>query len=259
MAFPVAGTPVTTQFAFSVTSFSVNLPSGIAAGDRLIIAADFRSSGTISQPGGYSVLRAVNGGGGVGRSVYWERICDGTEGSTATFGSTTGTSAVFQVIKITGAHASTPSEFSNPGAAGDVSAVNPQGVTASWGSDDNLFIAFGASSAATMNFTAAPTNYGSLVESNASSGGGRCTVASAQRNLAAASDDPGAFTTSSNRWWSAGTLVIRPAAAPAGGGQIKVYLSGSFVAKPVKVYLSGSFVAKPLKFYDGADWVETSY
>lgn len=259
MSYPVIASSVDTDFNLSATSFSVNLPGSLAVGDRVVIAADFRSTSTITPPSGYTLLRQVAGGGSVGGSFYWERICNGTEGSTATFNSVTATSAAFKVLKITGAHASTQSEISNPGASGDVSAVNPQGVTASWGADDNLFIAFGASSAATMNFTAAPTNYSGLSQNVASSGGATCNIAYASRNFNSASDDPSAFTTSSNRWWSALTLVVRPVTVPVSSGKIKLFNGTSFVVKPVKVWNGSLWVTKSLKFYNGTSWESTSY
>lgn len=48
-------------------------------------------------------------------------------------------------------------------------------------------------------------------------------------------------------------------APPSGGGQIKTYLGGSFVAKPVKVWNGSAWVTKPLKRWNGSAWVETNY
>ena len=42
-------------------------------------------------------------------------------------------------------------------------------------------------------------------------------------------------------------------------GQIKVYLSGSFVVKPVKWWNGTSFVTKPLKVWNGSAFVITNY
>jgi len=49
--------------------------------------------------------------------------------------------------------------------------------------------------------------------------------------------------------------------APPGGstGQIKAYVSGSFVAKPVKWYNGSTWVVKPLKRWNGSSWVTTPY
>lgn len=49
------------------------------------------------------------------------------------------------------------------------------------------------------------------------------------------------------------------AAPPSGGGQVKTFLGGSFVVKPVKVWNGSAWVIKPLKHWNGSAWVETSY
>lgn len=48
---------------------------------------------------------------------------------------------------------------------------------------------------------------------------------------------------------------------PSGGttGQVKVKISGSFVAKPIKVKASGTFTTKPMKFKSGGAFTETNY
>lgn len=259
MAFPTRSTPVYTKFTLSVPSFAVPYPSGLVAGDRIIIAADFRSPGTINNPSGLTTQKSIAGGASVGGSYYWERICDGTETGNMNFTSTVGTSALFMVQKITGSHATEAAQFATAGSNGDSTAINPPAVSPAWGAEDNLYITFGASSAGTMNFTAAPTNYTGLSSDSASSGGALCNLATAYRQYNASSDDPGNFTTSTNRFWSAMTLVIRPAAAPSNTGDIKVYNGSSFVAKPVKVWNGSAWVKKPLKRWNGSAWVTTGY
>lgn len=48
---------------------------------------------------------------------------------------------------------------------------------------------------------------------------------------------------------------------PSGGstGDIKVYLSGSFSAKPAKVWNGSAWVVKPVKRWNGSAWVVTNY
>jgi len=52
---------------------------------------------------------------------------------------------------------------------------------------------------------------------------------------------------------------LLPIEAPAGGGQIKVWLSGAWVAKPVKVWNGSAWVINPLKFYNGSTFITTGY
>jgi hypothetical protein len=109
-------------------------------------------------------------------------------------------------------HGTQAPEFST-GAVGVSDSPDPDSVTASWGSENNLFIAVCAwdNSAAGNACTAYPTNYtGNNVQSDDVSSAGRCAIAT--REVASASGDPGVFTITSDEWW-AGTIVVRPAAA----------------------------------------------
>lgn len=46
---------------------------------------------------------------------------------------------------------------------------------------------------------------------------------------------------------------------PNSGGNIKVYIGGSFVPKPVKYWDGSAWVVKPLKRWNGTAWVLTNY
>lgn len=219
MAFPTSTTASATTFATSVTSMAVTLPAS-AAGDLLIAHVGVRNPGTWTPPSGWTVLTEQAGGGAVGETGVWYKIATGSEGTSAAWTTNTATTAAWQVRKITSWHGTTPPEY--VAVSGDAVAVDPSAVTPSWGSADTLFLALVGSSANTMSFTAAPTNYTDLVTTTASTGGGASNAGSAIRQLTAASDNPGAFTTSTNRWWAAFTVAVRPAAG--GGISNKQYL-----------------------------------
>lgn len=222
MAFPTSTTATATVFATSVTSMAISLPASIASGNLLIAHVGVRNAGTWTPPTGWTQLAKQAGGGAVGETVAWYKIATGSEGTSATWTAGTATTAAWQVRKITSWHGTTPPEMT--AASGDAVAVNPPSLTPSWGSADTLFLALAGSSADTMNFTAAPTNYTDLVTTAASTGGGASNAGSAIRQLTGASDDPGTFTTSTNRWWAALTVAVRPAAAGGGGISNKQYL-----------------------------------
>lgn len=259
MAFPVPGTPVSTSFASSVTSMAVTMPATINSGDRLIAVVEVRNTGTWSTiPTGWSQLKQQLGGGSVGQLTVFEKIADGTEaGTTPTWVASAATTAIWQVIRITGAHASAASEVTSVG--GDATTANPPSLTPSWGADDTLWIAIAGATATTVpTFTAAPTNYTGFQNNNASSGGAAVDVASATRQLNATSEDPGTFTVASNRFWTAATIGVRPTAGVSTAGYIQVYNGSSFVKKPVKVWDGASWNIKPVKFWNGSSWTETS-
>lgn len=70
--------------------------------------------------------------------------------------------------------------------------------------------------------------------------------------------DPTAWTITNNAntmSWAAVTMVLKEAAAPPVGGDIKVQIGGTWVAKPVKVWNGSAWVQKPVKFWNGSAWV----
>lgn len=195
------------------------MPATVSSGDRLIAYSSIRNVATWSTiPTGFTQLKLQAGGGSVGDLSVFEKIADGTEGGTTkTWVSSTGTTAAWQVMRVTGAHASTASEVASTN--GDATSANPPILTPTGGSNDYLFIALASNAATgdTTGFTAAPTNYTGLLSNGASSGGSTANIASATRQLTATSDDPGTFTPSSNRFWAAATVAVYPAA---GGGAV---------------------------------------
>lgn len=58
---------------------------------------------------------------------------------------------------------------------------------------------------------------------------------------------------------SSGFNVILSDGGGGDTGQIKVFLGGVWVPKPVKVWNGSSWVIKPLKFYNGSTFVITGY
>lgn len=217
MAFPSAGTPVSTAFGSSVTSMAVTMPATVSSGDRLVAVSSIRNAATWSTvPTGFTQLKLQAGGGSVGDLTVFEKIADGTEGGTTkTWVASTATTAVWQVIRVTSANASTASEVASTN--GDATNANPPSLTPSGGSNDYLWIAVASNGATgdTTGFTAAPTNYSGLQSNGGSSGGATVNIATATRQLTASSEDPGAFTPSSNRFWAAATIAIYPASGGA--------------------------------------------
>lgn len=216
MAFPTASAPTAKAFATSVTSMAVTMPATVNSGDLLIALVEVRNAGTWTKPTGWSDISTVSqgGGGSVGKLNGFYKIADGTEGgTTATWIASTGTTAIWQVIRVTGWHGTTPPEGAT--ASGDATNANPPSLTPSWGAADTLWIAVAGNAATgeTTGFTAAPTNYTGLQSNGASSGGSTTNTATATRQLNAVSEDPGTFTPSSNRFWTAATISVRPAAS----------------------------------------------
>ena len=218
MAAPSPGTPVQTQFATSVTSMAVNMPATVNSGDRLVTVVSVRNSGTWNTiPTGWSQIKQQLGGGSASQTTVFEKIAAGTEaGTTPTWIASTGTTAIWQTIRVTGAHASTASEVTST--SGDATAADPPSITPAGGSNDYLIIAVaGHAAASAAAFTAGPSGYTGFQNNGASSGGSAVSVATATKQLTATTtENPGAFTAGgSNRFWAAATIAVYPASGGA--------------------------------------------
>jgi hypothetical protein len=208
--FPIVGPAVATSFATSVTSMAVNLPS-VVSGDLLIAVAEVRNSGTWTPPDAnwHQIFTPV-AAGGVGDFTAFYRICDGSEGGSATWIASVGTTASWQVRKVTNWHGTTVPEAATANSGGSPSTNDPPSLTPSWGAANTAWLAIMGNTAQVVSITAAPANYSGFTANAVSSGGSACNTGSAYRQLNAASDDPGSFTTGSDRWWMAATIAIRP-------------------------------------------------
>lgn len=209
MAFPTVADVTETGVSSASTTHNQAMPATVNSGELLCMTSVFENLVTITTPSGWTDLIST---GAV--SVHL-RIADGTEGGTTvnvvTNNAEQSACQVYRIQDWFGSLAGVEAGTQNTGSS---SSPDPGSVTASWGAEDNLFIAqFGANdddAAADI----APTNYTNLVSTV--SGGGinaGATVGSARRELASATDNPGAFTLDAGELWRAFTLVVRPAAA----------------------------------------------
>lgn len=193
----------------SGTSHVLTLPTGIVSGDWIVAVFGTTSNDrAITWPTSpaFTELRDTACFSTIETSAAY-RKSDGSEGASITV--TTGGTAVtgtYEIYRITGGHASSVPEASTV-TCSESTAPNPGSVTASWGSEENLFIA-AHTTQATSTTSAYPTNY-TLQQATVNNS------AIAGRILTAASDDPGTFTISGTNAAGALTIVVRPAA---GGG-----------------------------------------
>lgn len=213
MAAPTLASVTETDFATSVTSMAVNTPASLSSGDLLIALVHVRNSGTWTVPSGWTEFGSQLGGGSVGESTYFYKAADGSEeNTTLTWTAGTGTTAAWQMLRITNWHGSTAPEVATT--SGDVSSADPPSLNPSnWGTEETLWLAVaGHSAISTTPFSAAPSGYSGFAQNGASSGGAATAIAHGYLGNEADSEDPGAFTVSgSNRFWAAATIAIRPA------------------------------------------------
>lgn len=197
------------------TSHTVNLPSGIASGHLLIVAISMDGNTTLTWPAGWTTLSGPTNSGGDGTLEVRYRVADGTEGSSISITTAASEACSYITWRITGWHGTSAPEAGTPG-TGSTANPDPPSVTASWGSDDNLFLVILGWGASNLNISGYPSNYSDNQITDAANNGGIGGIAAATRNLASDTDNPGTFTLGATTW-VANTIVIRPAAAGAAG------------------------------------------
>lgn len=219
MAFPSVQATATTAISSTVTSHVINLPSGITAGNLLIIFFTYATIGqTLTGPTGWTLLVQAEHTTGTteGAAVYY-RIATGGEGTTVTITTSASTRSASVSARITGHTTELAPTQSN--AIGSNANADPPAHTPSGGAKDYLWLALGAN-AGNTNYTAAPTNYTGLVVIAATAGNQSAATKAgwSTRQLNAASEDPGAYTggdEGGTSEWVGITVAVHP---PANGG-----------------------------------------
>lgn len=210
MAFPtVAG--ITTDVSGPSTTHNVAMPATVNAGDLLIVMASkgLAANATITTPAGWTIITSRSTGAQAERTASYYKIAAGTEGGT-TVNFATGDSCglACRIYRITVWHGVTPPEgVDAASASGD-----PPTVTPSWGSDDNLYIAYFGWSVSSLTPSAGPSgysNFGTTVAVNSGNDRGRITTA--DLNATSSSENPGVFTGGTTNSVVTGTIAVRPA------------------------------------------------
>lgn len=215
MTFPAIGSTNSSNSNNSASSPAVvNLPSGIASGDLLIIVIS--TSGTSSEsavttPTGYTQLWSTYNVSTRFSGYY--RWADGSEGSTQNF--TLGANVFWATgaYRITGADTGT-NPVSGTSAVAISSTPNPPSLNpAGWDVEDTLWLATCGVGGTSLGLSSYPTNYSLSQTTTKSEASNGALIAIAGRQLNAASEDPGTFSITQNRRWVAQTIAIRPAGA----------------------------------------------
>jgi len=193
------------------TTHNVNLPSGIASGNLLMVFCEFNATSTVTDPSGWAVtLSAVN----TDTWRIYSRIANGSEGSTVAVTLSNAQRAACLSYRITGnRNGVTSSEIEVSSAVNATTATpDPPSLSPAWGSAENLWFAVAFVSDGNYGpVTAYPTNYSlSQLDQGTTTGGNGGGVTIGVRLLTASSEDPGTFTTTTSRIRSTYTLAVRP-------------------------------------------------
>lgn len=225
MAFPQTSTPAETQISDFGTSESVNLPGTINSGALLImfLAGETDTANGFDDPpaSGWTTLW-LDTDNSMTAGVA-AKVATGSEGATDTVtGSSDIEGAAIQVYHITNWLGTIDGvEVGTVVNANSDASPDPPSYTASWGSDDNLWIAHCVAVDDDESVTGAPTNYTNLTSTISGAGTNQgCCVGTALRENTTDSENPLPFTLSGSETTKANTLVVRPGTAGTGGIQI---------------------------------------
>lgn len=206
MATPTVSSVTATNDA-NTAGPRATMPATVNAGDLLICFAmcSTREDGA-AVPSGWTQVKHDNFGNSWSSFVMY-KIAAGNEGGTTATGA--GGSASFWsslTFRITGWEGASV-DFNNT-AFSDATTVNPTVMTASWGSDTNLFIECLFTKGVLAGFS---TSY---VDTGVSANGHGSSVYAATRALTASSDDPDSMSVTTTQNNFANMAVVRPSAAP---------------------------------------------
>ena len=214
---PTIANSAKTEQSSTVTTATVNLPSGITSGDLLMIfirAGGGNSSTFITWPSGWNELiqDASDNSDDVAGIAY--RKADGSEGSTVdlTFGSAHAFSAV--AMRITGAQdpGTQAPEYAESFTSSPATSIDLPSLSPSGGSNDYLWLAIaGSGGPANDPPTSIPTNYTAELNATQGTTGDKTDLYTAYRQLTASSEDPDTYV-STNGNWMAFTVAVYPAA-----------------------------------------------
>lgn len=216
--FPEALPPTGTSFGTAVASHPVPMPSGIAAGDLLLVLFANRGAsgtGTAPPPNGWTTLwSATSGATNPVRFSGFAKQATGSEAGTVDFTTSIANQAAAQVYRIPAAtwrgDLSDGVEASTTVSATGTS-LNPPALTPpQWGARKHLWLAC-AAHAREHALTASPADYtpSPALRTSSSVTIGNCTALSARRPLEAAAEDPGSFTIAASADGVTVTLAIR--------------------------------------------------
>jgi hypothetical protein len=197
----------------AVTTSPVTLPSGISAGNLLLMFfIKHNSTDDITGPSGWTELASCTPNGSDIAKIY-AKIATGSEGSTenVTHGSNRTAAITYCITGNRNGVSSSEVAVSTVNIDGATLSPNPPNLTPSWGSAENLWIAVAFDNDGAFTFGSYPTNYTLGNELSQHGAGAGNAVITAARLLTGASEDPGAFTiAATSRVWNTFTLAVRP-------------------------------------------------
>lgn len=210
--YPAILDSLTGSSSITGTSHTVTLPSGIVAGQRIIIVATNNINATnISFPAGWTEFSADT------RISAAYRDCDGLEGSSIVITTNGSADCAWTVIRLQAETFDSTAPVGGTKTTSTSTTPDSGNLITPWGSDKTLWItAFGADDNTPATVTSYPTSYDVIQSYVASSSGGadKPYMGLAARKHLASAEDPGSFTISSSFAWHANTYAVKGICEP---------------------------------------------
>jgi len=216
MAFPQITTHAESQETTNQTTHNVTLPSGIQAGDLLILIVGTNNDNSVT----IAWNAAGSGWVELGQEAIQNfehklaaayKFAAGDATDNADYTTTAGEESAAICLRITGAHASTPPEYTPTEFESASTDANPPSLNpANWDVEDTLWIAIGSTTNGTLTVSTYPYAANNITSASAGTDGVRVAIATTEN--AAASNDPGNFVFSGTDTVGGAQIAVRPAA-----------------------------------------------
>lgn len=205
----IVGTPATNADTSTGTSRNISLPSGITAGERIVIIITADQVGvTFTPPSGFSKITGSEVTSSCSGVAFEKKVASGSESGTINCNASLSLGASAAIaMRVAGAHATQAGEAATTNSGGS-SAPNPPSVTPSWGNEQNCWIA-AAGCRGNRTVSSYPASYPSG-QTQISTGASAMTAIAA-RAFPATTEDPAAYALSGSSPVYGMTIAIRAA------------------------------------------------
>jgi hypothetical protein len=211
-SFPTVQSSATTTSG-NIEILTANLPSGIVAGDLLLLFVSISDSSarTVSTPAGWTQMYYATGSSPVRKLAGYYKVASGAEGSTVDITASNPVSWGCVALRIDkDSYTGTP----EAGTVATGSSVNPDppSLSPSWGSNNALWLAIAGTGTTSTTTATDPTNYADQLRAQVTTGldnNGPADLIVAQREYLSDTDDPGTFTIGASAGWAAQTVAIQ--------------------------------------------------
>ncbi len=260
MAFPTIATAQGGVQAANATSWTLTWPTGITAGDLLLLFLGIDGNVTVTPAGtGWVATTPFTGSGGACSGHAHKKVADGSETGTFTATVSGSESGGWRIYRISGWEGTLGTTFDNAATTGGVATVRVSGGDSAnpnpanldplnWATEDTLWIA-GCAVDTSRTISVYPLADNNTADVSGGAGGatlGLCTL-----NDAVSAKDPGTFTISTADQWGAITVAVRPAAGGPATHQGSVTAPFTFDSSevgrlnPAKASVTAPFTLEP--------------